>query len=510
MGLALLGVALVGAGLLWLTALLTRTEPGDIGVVARVVSLTVLACATVLLPVGIGVVEHLLWSRSGQARLSYVTAAALTTLTWGAIAALPPFPVHPLVLGAGLVLVHLLWLVVLARPAPERLARTAAGGLALALLLVLLWPRAGAWPTDLVWEAADQRQYVLQGVGLTSGSLEERYPLGMALLLMPFVLLADAAITQPSSQTGLLVGLSETRLVNQVVMPVSLLVVALMLDVTARLATRLVGASGARHFATALVLVTVVVAGYLLLPGEFVPERNAQLVPRRLLGLVFSYEPIVNLVLAGLGVALLPRERPVAAAAPVTVAGFAVLAIMLREPTAASRRAGAVIAAAGAGFLAVALGISAAARGSVSGRGDVYDGELLRPLAEVRYGWDSPASPPQLSPAYLLTNLAEQSPLPLVAVGAVLVAAVVVVLGRRQDWRPWAYLLAITLGSLAVHAMWVNIVVTFRYNFVLVVPMGASVAALGVTLASSLGRGARARSDRPHPAPAVAELPPGP
>lgn len=495
--------------LLWLVALLRGTDSADVAVGPRVVSLVVLAVATVLVPLGIGSVEHLLWGRDSQPRDRYLHAAAATSLTWGSLAALPLSGIAPLALGTGLVAVHLGWLALLTRPAPDRVLRTGAAVIALGLLLAALWPQLGAPLGELVWAGSDQRVYLRQSVALASGELVERYPPGMATLLLPFVLLADLGVA-PTDPTGLPPDLAESRLLNLVMLPVSLVMTALMLDVIARLGTRLANRGGLRPFAISLAVVTAVVLAYLALPPDFVPARNVELVPRRLTGLVFSYEPMLNTVLAGLCLALLPRDRPAASRAPLVVAGLAVLAVSAREPVIAlagafglclvSSRAGLPtawrVAAGAAAFTGVLLGISAAGRGSgeVLGRGSVYDGELLREVAEQRYDWTLQAPPPQLSPRYLLTNLGEQHPLPALVLGTLLLATLVAVVLQRGDWRPWAFLWAVAVVSLAVHGMWVNIVVSYRYNTVLAVPVAAALAYLSLVLVGAfVGRARRAR-----------------
>lgn len=369
--------------------------------------------------------------------------------------------------------------------------------------------------------------YLRQSVSLASGELIDRYPPGMASLLLPFVLLADVGVIETSQQTGLPLGLPETRRLNVVLLPVGLLVTALMLDVIARLGATLSGRVGPRQYTLSLAVVTAVMAMYLLLPPEFVPVLNAERVPRRLTGLVFSYEPLVNAVVAALCLALLPRHRPAAARATIVVAGLTVLAISLREPVLAYagafglillvHRAGRPsawqIAAGAAVFLGLLVGVSAAGRdsGEVLGRAGVYDGELLRGEAEQRYDWTLDAPPPQLSPRYLWTNLWEQQPLPVVVLSALLLGTLIAVVVRRNDWRPWAYLWAVTLVSVVLHAMWVNIVVTYRYNVVLVVPVAAALASLACGPAPGWTRRARAsRSDGPDAVPSVAELAPGP
>jgi hypothetical protein len=444
-------------------------------------------------------VEHLLWARSDAQQRRFLLAVVLTVPLAGLLGAWvalsDPGPGRLAVVGAGLVCGHVVLIAALAPVDPRRMARTGFAALALAALVVALWPTSGALPGDLIWGNADQHRYYVQARGLLQGQLSGSQPPGLPLLLSPLVLVSGTLAPGAGELRG---PQAATTLLNAVALVPFLAVSALAVDSVARAGIRLAGffkTSGLRTHALAVGL-TVAVAGlYLHIPPDVVSERVTALVPRRWTGLVYSYEAFAMGAMAALAAGLVRVRGLIGVAEIPVLAGFVGgLALLMREPLLAPVAVVATMLAVlpGCRWAAVKFAVPVAvlvlygrAYAELGrSRADAYRGERWREIAVERYGWSASEPPPQMSLTYLPANLSATLPavwwlLVLVIVGGLVALAST----RGRAWTSagaWAVIVTWVLTSLVLHAMWVNAEATFRYNTALIGP--AALAAIVIAL----------------------------
>jgi hypothetical protein len=352
---------------------------------------------------------------------------------------------------------------------------------------------------NLVWEGSDQTSYTLLSRQLLRFQFQDFYFLvGVPALLSPV--------------TFLLMGLSHAdaltfaNAVNVVVFPIQIGVfLPLSIGLLARAASPMSRKPG---FWTAG-LVGAVFLTYITFPPAFVPERNARLVPLRLvggvlgpeiLGLLFIAVAVAVLamplkqwdpVLVGsvLGVALISAERHWLLVAP-----FLILMFTLRSREHLPSKTMAVATAiAVPQFLYFRL-----AYGSwfFPNRTSVQLARIDERAVSYQDRYDFPISGEALDISYLDTNL------PQILVQnwwlyALLLAGVIgAFLIRPVQWRLWSYCISAALITLFMSAIWINIDVTWRYNW-WIAPLSAVPFAAVINMSTRFLLGRRGRHESP-------------
>jgi hypothetical protein len=492
------GLALAASGAAW-GLLLARRGPST--------TWEAIAVASVAAAVGTAAIGLLAWSffsRTGASKLPWLVThgAAFAVLALGTNLLPRAHGPKGLVIGFGPVLAVAV-AVALARPDRGKVLRFGWSALVWAGAVTLYWALTDSPSIDrLVWDASDQVHYHRIGINLLQGQvIEFRYMIGLPLLLGAFDVLGgvrDGSI--PATQD-----------VNVVALPTFLLLVG---PVVVHCAASAIGRATRRVGATAYGAFSVAVTGgliaYAAISPGWVPARNADLVPRRLLGLVFAPEPLTAAFYAGALwiVATAGDRRP--GRWDATAVGLASgIVILLREPNVALVALTAVLAVRSREVL-VRVGVAAvAAAVVVAGQLLVWQstfGKLLAPnreaqwdepirrlkwsrIAAERYGYEGSA-PPRVSWDWAATNLRIVIGPYAVVLVVVGLLALVALLRHREQWRLWFLVVAFTAGTVLFNASYINIEVLFRYNSI-VVPGLLVVAIAGAVSLPSLLRDRR-------------------
>jgi hypothetical protein len=322
-----------------------------------------------------------------------------------------------------------------------------------------------AWP-DLVWERADQIALTETAFSLLAGDANRFH----YLLALPAGL---AAIITVSGFSGTAIDVANS--LNLVLLPVTVgVIVPASFGLFGRSVVR---GPSATVWATLLAIPTAL---YLAFPPDWVPERNAALVPLRLTGLVYAPE-VLALLLAAIGAYVLARrtwswtilgvtmgsivavhERHLLIAAPLVCLLFTL-----------DRRCAARTSLVAAACLVPQLMYFRLVYGGwfFPNRSHVWDQRTASwaRRASDRYDVGTDA-PNRLDLAYVSTNL------PDVLAGTwwlwlpAAVGFVAALLLRRSDWRLWLFCGALTAVVVVSSAAYINLVVQWRYNF-LAIPL---------------------------------------
>lgn len=334
----------------------------------------------------------------------------------------------------------------------------------------------------LVWETSDQADFYEMSVSLLRGRFERfDYQLGMPALVAPASLLTSHGVDDPTLPTGrgLLAG---ANLANTFLLPVfAIVVLPAFLWLVARAACHGIGVRARSvHVGVGMALTAVAVHAYLLRPPDYVAARNASLVPRRVLGLVFSMEPLGFVALAAGLVVLARRDRTWSPAVVGLLAGLTatlserfiptiLLFVAVLFAVRAQRRL--AIRAAAVGFLAFLpqLLYFRLVYGGWWFPNRAVQWGVLRPAlwsqtATERFGLPEGTIPRRVSLDYVATNGTDM----LDAHGAVIVllavsVAILLILHPRQ-WPLWLFCVGHIAVTGLLSAMYINIVVTWRYN----------------------------------------------
>ncbi|MCP4382050.1 MAG: hypothetical protein GY798_11670 [Hyphomicrobiales bacterium] len=454
--------------------------------------------------------------RPGAGPLPYLLATGATAGVSGLVSLVvlaDVVPLDPTALGCVYVLSFVVLTTALARPSPGALREIGIAAACWAPLVILFWvDRVDVGIDQLVWAEGDQRMYLRTANALVRGEyLETPYLLGLPTLLAPFSLAVDAVDDAT---------VEHANLVNRVLLPPFIgIVMPVIIALTARAISISVG-MGRRVGATFVGATTtvLVLAAYVWSAPAFVTARSAELVPRRILGLVFAPETI-SLGLAACLVLLVARTGSQRKATwNIWIVGLGcAFGVMVREYNAVL-----VLIA----FVALATVPGGALRtfktGAVAILGFlpqflywffVYDSlffpnrlvlwangarpEHWRPAVLERYGWDT-ERPPQVSTEYISTNLADWwNSYSWVLLGCAVLAVTLVAL-RPAQWRLWSVCTVAIWATVLYNSAYINIVVTWRYNQILMpfvaTLMGATLLAIASTARSRRGsRGSRGR-----------------
>jgi hypothetical protein len=377
--------------------------------------------------------------------------------------------------------------------------------------LAVWWAFAvDAAPSALVWDRSDQLTYLRianQIVNVRFGKVP--YLLGVPVLL-------GAPLVAVGGRTGS--ELATGNLVNLVLLPATL---ALGLPAAVLLTARsaLAGIARARSLpaiGVAAAIATVLLLGYATVAPDYLSGAEADLVARRIVGLVYAPETLSLLYLTGLLYVLARSTDSTCRWSPVAVGLATAVAVMIREYNAVlvfgfvlalltmpNRRRDAVVtgAVAAVAFLPQVLDWVL-----------VYDSPFFpnrlvlwedsgragrwAPIVEERYGLTFEGDPPQMSWRYVSTNLPEvlgHYGLPL-AVATVLGG--VLLWARRSQWRLWGYCLGVVWGTVLFNSAYINIEVTYRYNAI-VVPAATVIVAAAVVLATGRRLASEETTDPP-------------
>jgi hypothetical protein len=321
---------------------------------------------------------------------------------------------------------------------------------------------------NLVWASSDQGVYA----GIADQLFRFRFGDFYYLLGLPALLSPVAFLLAAQSYAD---GLAFANAVNVVVLPLQIgIVLPLSIGLLARAASPMRRKPG---FWTAG-LIGAVFLCYLALPPGFVPERDARLIPLRLVGGVLGPEILGLLFLA---VALAVLARPGEKWDPVLVGsilGFAVvsaerhgllvapfllLMLSLRNRYRLAAKTTAVaIAIAMPQFLYFKL-----AYGSwlFPNRTSLQLERIDIRAVAYQDRYDFPISGEAFDVSYLDTNL-PQIIFQNWWLYALLLAGVIVAFLMRPDhWRLWSYCLSVAFATVLMSAIWINIDVTWRYTW---------------------------------------------
>jgi hypothetical protein len=255
-----------------------------------------------------------------------------------------------------------------------------------------------------------------------------------------------------------------------------------------------------RWFAGAAVLIALGLVAYARIAPGWVPDYNAELVPRRLVGLVFAPEPLTAAFLAGaLWLLVASGEGGTARWDPFLVGAAAGFVILLREPNAALVLLAGVLVVRNRDVLLRVVVAGVVAASVVASQVVIwlvtYGGigapnraeQWAQPnrvrkwtnIARARYGFEG-TGPPRVSWDWAPTNLREVVPPYGAALLAVGVLSAVAIVRHSRHWRLWIFIAVFVVATVAFNAAYINVEVLFRYNSI-VVPalLVAAVAGLG-------------------------------
>jgi hypothetical protein len=241
--------------------------------------------------------------------------------------------------------------------------------------------------------------------------------------------------------------------------------------------------------ATAALLSGGLVAYARFAPG-FVPSYNAELVPRRLVGLVFAPEPLTAAFLAGALWLLVASGEGSVRWDPLAVGAAAGFVMLLREPNAALvalagvlaiRNRESILRLVSAGVVAALVvgtqvviwlvtygGIGAPNRAEQWAEPNRRRKWTI--IARARYGYEGTA-PPRVSFHWIRTNLREVVPPYTAVLVALGVLSVVAVVRQPRHWRLWMFCGAFVGGTLLFNAAYINVDVLFRYNSIVLLTL---------------------------------------
>lgn len=499
--------ALALSGLAWTLAWIWATRDLSVAGGAVVVYCVVIVALAVVVPWAIASVEHRLLGTGSGSVEDFVLAAGASSVAFALLTLVPAADLRfrwLLLLGLLPVVAHVVAVWLLARV--DRRAVTSLGvtTLGAAVVVAVVWSQKVHVPLgELVWHPSDQREYALSAHQLVAANPGQgRYPLGLPLILSPYALLADSYVGSSDlvlDRDRAEIVLAANRL-NVATLPTMLSITAIGFWLAARAAVASVGAR-LRGLQLAVVIVPMVVAAlYLLCPPGFTTDRNAGLVPRRLLGIVFSSEPLTYVYAGAVLLLVASATRSGRAWSPWLVGGASGLAVMLRESniilvalvfgvllTVPGRRrlVGRTVVAAGAVMAIQAAYFLHVYGDPIMPNREIYNGENWREYAESRYGWDLPAPPPRMDASFIQTNLADVLGSYWVAAVLVLAAAAFVAIRHPPQWRTWLLAVTSSCTFLVFHAAYVHHLPIYRYNWA-VVPMVSVLA--GAALASFISR----------------------
>lgn len=449
------------------------------------------AVATVVLAIA-ALLDVALFRPGAQRATVYVlgltgTGAGLGVLAWlGAADVLDVAAVRALAIG--LILARPLLGAVQASRRPRHLWWQLLAGVGVwnagLALYVTVGPGLPGWD-ELVWDTADQIGLFRYAVDLLEGEFGAfSYLLGVPMLLAPVALVTGF---DGLGQVG------SANLANTFVAPVQTAIVMPMFVLcVARAACRAAGVRpSAARVVAGMAVVTGLVFAYTMVTPGYVLERNADLVPRRVLGVVYGPGPLgfAALAAATLVLARCDRHWPVVPLG--VVAGLVALLHERYLPTVllffllvflSSPRRWRVVAAAAVAVVTFSPQL-AYFRGVYGGwlfpnRNAQWEaGDRLAMwgnVAHERFGLPADVRPPRMSLDYLPVNGADM----LGAYWPVLVltaAALLLLVWRRPNqWPVWALCGGHFAFVFLQSAMYINVIVTWRYNS-LVLPVVAFV-----------------------------------
>jgi hypothetical protein len=473
----LVGVA--ASGLLW--ALLLVVRGPDTRPVAVLGAAVIAAIGTAT----VGLLARMVLGTAGSTREQWVTAMA------GPIAAIavvgfflpdhlaPPagllvglMPVAAVVIGAAL-----------GGAEPAKVRRFVIAVVVSGASVVLYWLVVDRAPVgSLVWQAADQVKYHYLGIRMLQGHLDDfRYMIGLPTFLGPFDLLSGAHDGSRAAANA----------TNVVALPTFVLLVGPLTILAAGEAV--VGALRRKDdlsFAAVAALLSAGLVAYARFAPGFVPPYNAELVPRRLIGLVFAPEPLTAAFLAGALWLLVASGEGSARWDPVAIGAAAGFVMLLREPNAALvalagilaiRNRDSIIRLLTAGVVAAIVvgtqvviwlvtygGIGAPNRAEQWAEPNRRRKWTI--IARARYGYDGTA-PPRVSRHWIRTNLREVVPPYTLVLLALAVLWVVAVAKQPRQWRLWLFCAAFVGGTLIFNAAYINVDVLFRYNSIVLLTL---------------------------------------
>jgi hypothetical protein len=473
----LAGVA--ASGLLWALLLVVRGPDTRPAAVVGAAGIAAIGTATV------GLLARMVLGASGSTRSQWVAAMAGPI---AAVALLGFFLPDHLAPGAGL-LVGLVPVAAVATgaalggadPAKARrfaIAVVLSGGSVLVYWLVVDRSPAGS----LVWQAADQVKYHYLGVRMLQGHLDDfRYMIGLPTFLGPFDLLSGAHDGSRAAANA----------TNVAALPTFVLLVGPLTILAASEAV--VGVLHRKDdlsFAAAAALLSAGLVAYARFAPGFVPSYNAELVPRRLVGLVFAPEPLTAAFLAGALWLLVASGEGSARWDPLAVGAAAGFVMLLREPNAALvaltgvlaiRNRDSVLRLVSAGVVAALVvgtqvviwlvtygGIGAPNRAEQWAEPNRRRKWTI--IARARYGYEGTA-PPRVSLHWIRTNLREVVPPYTVVLVALGVLSVVAVVRQPRHWRLWIFCAVFAGGTLLFNAAYINVDVLFRYNSIVLLTL---------------------------------------
>jgi len=248
-----------------------------------------------------------------------------------------------------------------------------------------------------------------------------------------------------------------------------------------------------------------VLLAYATVVPTWIPTRNAELVPRRLLGLVFAPEPLTALFLGAVLWLLADAGDRRATSArmtggdPVLLGLAAGLVMLTREPNALIVVLAAALLLWGGELWHRVVLPAAVATPVLLGQVAIWQatyGKVFAPNRDVlwdqparinawriragrRYGYDDLSPPPRVALRWLQTNLMEVLTsylVPMIVLGLLL--GLLVVRFPRQ-WRLWSFATVFSVATVVFNSAYINHEVLFRYNAT-VVPVLATVFAAGV------------------------------
>jgi hypothetical protein len=362
----------------------------------------------------------------------------------------------------------------------------------------------------LVWEGSDQGALIRQTHALVHGDFGTfTYQIGLSVLLAPGAVLAETAIGVPPLREtigGAPNSVTHANLVNTLFVPIYAVVVmpAVIWGVAQAALRSVADRVTSARVAVGAVLTAVIVVGYTWLPPDHVPARHADLVPRRLLGLVFSMEPLGMLALAGAMLLLARRDDAWHAVPAGVVAGYMAMLSERFIPTvllfigllllmkAHRRRALIVAAVAFLAFLPQLLYFRFAYGGWLFPNRETQWVSQDKAAAwsehtQARFGLAEGAEPSRMSLDYLATNGADmvQGHWPMLIL--LTVSLGVLCWRRPRQWPLWSFCAGHIVIVGLMSAVYINIVVTWRYNGIVLPAVALLVVAALWTVVTDVG-----------------------
>jgi hypothetical protein len=499
----LVGVTL--SGVLWAALLVMRGPPTQAGAVVGAAIVAAVGTAVV------GLIARAVLGTEGSDRVGWIGAMAGPVAAIAAIGlALPDDLSSPGGLLVGLVPVAAVSIgAALGGADPRKVRRFGIAAVVWAAAVIGYWVTVDRGPVgELVWQAADQLKYHDITIRLLEGRLDDlRYMVGLPAFIAPFGLLAGAqdGSREAANATNVIALPTFVLLIGPLTVLASAEAVVAVLRRTSELAR-----------AAAAAAITAGLVAYARFAPGWVPRYNADLVPRRLLGLVFAPEPLTAVFLAGAMWLLVTSGEGGAKWDPWVVGACAGFVILLREPNAALVALAGVLAIRHRDLLVRVL-TAAVVAGAVVGTQVVlwlstYGGigapnraaqwaqpsrqRRWRIMARDRYGYDGQA-PPRVSWDWVSTNLREVLPPYTVALVVLGLLSLVAVVRFPRHWRLWVFCAVFAGGTVLFNAAYINVQVLFRYNSI-VLPALLVPAAVGLGALWSRSAGRQSSALRPR------------